>query len=192
MKLNRDFYLNNDVKEFAKLLLGKEIFVRNSAGLLFSGFIIETEAYEGITDKASHAYNNKRTERTETMYKEGGIVYVYLCYGIHFMLNIVSNKSNIPHAVLIRSIIPNIGFDFEKRNNIKYSNGPGKLTKLLGINYSFNGLSLQDDKIWIEDKGIYFDQSEITASKRIGVEYAQEDADLLYRYTVDNEIIKNF
>ena len=105
MKLKREFYLREDVVQIAKELLGKVLFT-NIGGKITAGIITETEAYAGITDRASHAYNNRRTARTEVMYAVGGTSYVYLCYGIHHLFNVVTNKKDIPHAVLIRAIKP--------------------------------------------------------------------------------------
>ena len=96
-KLEKEFYLSNDVAQIAKDLLGKELFVSNNNRFL-SGIIVETEAYSAINDKANHAYNNKKTKRTETMFMEGGTVYVYLCYGIHYLFNVVTNKIDIPEV----------------------------------------------------------------------------------------------
>src|SRR5688572_7863163 len=103
MKLKRDFYTREDVVLVAKELLGKVLCTKWN-GKTTSGIITETEAYEGITDRASHAYRGRRTERTEIMYSEGGTAYVYLCYGMHHLFNVVTNKKDIPHAVLIRAV----------------------------------------------------------------------------------------
>lgn len=189
MKLNKDFYSQIDVKMVAMQLLGKEFFVENN-DVIKSAFIIETEAYEGITDKASHAYGGKRTKRTETMFRDGGCAYVYLCYGMHYLFNVVCNKVDVPHAVLIRSVVPNLGFDENFKHKVNFSNGPAKLTKLMGIDKSFNSISLLGDKVWIEDKNVIVNENDIFKSKRIGVDYAQEDADLLYRYQIEFELIK--
>ena len=109
-KLSADFYQRDDVLLISHELLGK-VLCTNFHGKLTSGIIVETEAYAGITDKASHAYGGRRTKRTKTMYASGGTAYVYLCYGIHHLFNIVTNKENIPHAVLIRAIQPRVGID---------------------------------------------------------------------------------
>jgi len=189
MKLNKDFYTQNDVRMVAKQLLGKEIFVKKQNALV-SAFIVETEAYEGITDKASHAYGGKRTKRTEIMYAEGGCAYVYLCYGMHYLFNVVSNKVDIPHAVLIRAVIPNLGFDENVRYKAKFADGPAKLTKLMNIDKSLNGISLLESQIWIEDRNIKVFENDIIKSKRIGIDYAKEDSELLYRYQIEFELIK--
>jgi len=187
MKLNKNFYLGTDVVILAKQLIGKYLFTYFD-GILTGGIITETEAYEGISDKASHAYNNKRTQRTEVMFNEGGIAYVYLCYGIHSLFNVVTNKADIPHAILIRAIIPTHGLETMKmrlniKNIEKYKiDGPGKLTKALGIHYTNSGISLNGTQIWLENKKINIIEKEIIACKRIGVDYAKEDAQLPYRF----------
>ena len=192
MKLEQSFYCNTDVVDISKKLLGK-VLATNLSNHLTSGIIVETEAYAGIFDKASHAFNNKRTKRTEIMYKNGGIAYVYLCYGIHNLFNVITNINDIPHAVLIRAIEPLEGIkEMCRRRNIsnKYhlTDGPGKLTQALGIDKNCNGKSLQSDKIWIQDTGIKFLEKDILSSTRIGVDYAGKDAKLLYRFHVkDNK-----
>ena len=171
----------------AKELLGKYLFT-NFNGKKTGGIITETEAYNGIGDRASHAYGGKRTNRTEIMYCEGGIAYVYLCYGIHSLFNVVTNKKNIPHAVLIRSIHPVIGTGVmlkrRKRKTIDetFTNGPGSVAQALGIHYSQSGISLTGNEIWIESNGKVIDDSKIIISKRIGVEYSGDDVHLLYRF----------
>ena len=192
MKLENSFYCNTDVVDISKKLLGK-VLTTNLSNHLTSGIIVETEAYAGIFDKASHAFNNKRTKRTEIMYKNGGIAYVYLCYGIHNLFNVITNINDIPHAVLIRAIEPLEGIkEMCRRRNIsnKYrlTDGPGKLTQALGIDKNCNGKSLQSDTIWIQDTGIKFLEKDILSSPRIGVDYAGKDAKLLYRFHVkDNK-----
>jgi len=190
-KLNLSFYLKQNVLEISKQLLGK-ILVTNFNNTLTSGIIVETEAYAGVDDKASHAYNNKRTHRTEAMFMQGGICYVYLCYGMYHLLNIVTNKSNIPHAVLIRAIEPVEGIDVMcKRRKIKIANpnllnGPGKLSIALGINKKINKQSLMSNTIWIQDDDIQFNKKDILSSPRIRVDYAMEDAKLPYRFYINN------
>jgi len=192
MKLENSFYCNTDVVDISKKLIGK-VLVTNLSNHLTSGIIVETEAYAGIFDKASHAFNNKRTKRTEIMYKNGGIAYVYLCYGIHNLFNVITNVKDVPHAVLIRAIEPLEGIkEMYRRRKIskKYrlTNGPGKLTQALGIDKNCNGKSLQSDTIWIQDSGIKFLEKDILSSTRIGVDYAGKDAKLLYRFHVkDNK-----
>lgn len=199
-KLKKDFYVREDVVQIAKDLLGKYLFTKIN-GKLTAGIITETEAYAGITDKASHAYNNRRTQRTEIMFAEGGLTYVYLCYGIHHLFNVVTNVKDVPHAVLIRAVKPVEGIDMIlKRRNInlqkeisllltntknKISGGPGTVSQALGIKTQHSGLDLTGNKIWIEDKGIKIFEKDIVATPRIGVGYAAEDAKLLYRFVVN-------
>jgi DNA-3-methyladenine glycosylase len=194
MKLNRSFYTRQNVVEIARDLIGK-VLVTNFNGELTSGIIIETEAYEGVTDRASHAYGGRRTARTEVMFAEGGTAYVYLCYGVHSLFNIVTNKVDIPHAVLIRGIYPLEGFKLmkirtQKPDLLRGSGiGPGKVSKLLGIHYSHTGIDLLGDNIWLEDRGYNFKDALITGT-RIGVQYSGEDALLPYRFRVPEEKIK--
>jgi len=187
MKIPPSFYIKDDVVKIARELLGKYLFTHFN-GILTGGIITETEAYAGITDKASHAYDDKRTKRTEIMYYKGGTAYVYLCYGIHSLFNIVTNAENIPHAVLIRGIFPTLGEEIilkrvnKKKLSKEVTNGPGKVSKALGIHFSHSGLSLSGDKIWLEDKGIKIAKNEIKITKRIGIDYAGDDVKLPYRF----------
>ncbi len=190
VKISQSFYLNTDVEFIARSVLGKYLYC-NIEGMLCGGIITETEAYKGIEDKASHAYNGKRTERTQVMYEKGGIAYVYLCYGIHYLLNIVTADYNIPHAVLIRGIYPMIGIDYmlqrtnKNKSNYNLTNGPGKLSKALGITKELNGASYNGDDIWLEDEDLIIKPEDITSGPRIGVDYAKEDASLPYRYILN-------
>ena len=186
MKLQNDFYLRADVVQVARDLLGK-LLITKLNGIYTSGIITETEAYAGIADKASHAYANRRTQRTLTLYKTGGVAYVYLCYGIHHLFNVVTNAENIPHAVLIRSVEPVDGIQkMQKRRNQAAVNqlttGPGKLSQALGITTQLDGRSLQQNAVWVEDIGCAVEQDNIFSTKRIGVDYAGEDAKLPYRF----------
>ena len=193
MILPPSFYLNEDVVQVAKDLLGKVIITKID-GITTSGIITETEAYAGITDKASHAYGGRRTNRTEVMYARGGVAYVYLCYGIHHLFNVVTNVQDIPHAVLIRAIEPIIGIDamLHRRKKTKLqpqlTSGPGAMSMALGIHTSHTGLSLTKGVITLHDEGI--NVKDIVATTRIGVDYAKEDALLPYRfYIADNKFI---
>ena len=196
MKLDQSFYKRPDVVQIAKDLIGKVIYT-SFDGIITGGIITETEAYEGITDKASHAYNDRRTNRTEIMYGDGGFAYVYLCYGVHHLFNFVTNQQGIPHAVLLRGIYPIEGIPtMEKRINKKasqkgFSDGPGKLSKALAIKTNHTGLDLSGDKIWVEDNGISILKKEIIITPRIGVDYAGEDAALPYRFLIDFMAKKN-
>jgi len=187
-KLTKTFYIRDDVLQISKDLLGKVLCTRLN-GKITAGKIIETEAYSGAEDKASHAYGNRRTKRTQIMFRQGGVAYVYLCYGIHSLFNVVTNVEDIPDAILIRAIEPLEGIDImrRRRNLTKENNltaGPGTLSKALGIEYKHTGIDLCGDKIWIEDRGISIAQKDIITSKRIGVNYAGKDALLPWRFRV--------
>jgi len=189
LKLSRGYYVNEDVLHLAKDLLGKVLFT-NIQGEVSAGIIVETEAYFGISDKASHAYGGRRTNRTETMFSEGGVAYVYLCYGMHNLFNVVSSKINDPHAILIRAIEPLIGKELmEERRKMVFakpaiSSGPGSAAKALGIDRSFNAKDLTGNEIWIEDHQISMDDNEIMAVPRVGIAYAQEHAALPWRFYI--------
>ncbi|MBB6370094.1 DNA-3-methyladenine glycosylase [Chryseobacterium shigense] len=189
LKLPLSYYLNQDVIFLARNLLGKVLFTEIN-GDVTAGIIVETEAYFGVIDKASHAYGGRRTDRTETLYSQGGISYVYLCYGIHHLFNVVSSVEDEPHAVLVRAVEPLIGSEImELRRNMPaskaaISSGPGSAAKALGIDRSFNKKDLTENEIWIEDHGIKYSSDEIIAGPRIGVAYAQEDALLPWRFYV--------
>jgi DNA-3-methyladenine glycosylase len=189
-KIPKDFYQNINVTEIAVQLLGKQLFT-NINGELTGGIIVETEAYNGITDKASHAYGGRFTDRTKTMYKEGGVSYVYLCYGIHYLFNVVTGPLNCPQAVLIRAIEPLVGLDImlRRRNMTTFKpavcSGPGALSKALGITKGLNDEDLGGDKIWIEDVDCDVYSQKVLTAKRIGVDYAQEDALLPWRFYVE-------
>lgn len=189
MKLSEEFYQSKEVVSIARNLLGKYLFT-NINGEISGGYIVETEAYNGIIDKASHAFGNRLTNRTKTMYAAGGVAYVYLCYGIHEMLNVVTSVEGEPHAVLIRAVNPTEGMDLmlERRKMASIKNnitaGPGSVAKALGISRKMNGLSFQGEEIWIEDRGLVFTDDQVAAVPRVGVAYAKEDALLPYRFYV--------
>jgi DNA-3-methyladenine glycosylase len=190
------FYQRENVVVVARELLGKILFTQFD-GILTGGIIVETEAYAGVTDRASHAYGNKRTARTEVMYSDGGTAYIYLCYGVHSLFNVVTNKKNVPHAVLIRGIIPVAGIETMLRRLGKTSldknsgSGPGKLSKMLGIHFSHSGIDLTRKPlgnsgigIWLEDDGKKVQPDNIITGPRIGVNYAGSDALLPYRFRI--------
>lgn len=189
MKLPLDFYTHSDVLSITRDLLGKYLFTRID-GIVTGGYIVEAEAYNGIIDKASHAFGNRRTPRTETMYQHGGISYVYLCYGIHEMFNVVTSTEGEPHAVLIRAIVPTDGIEemlLRRNMSVLKPNitmGPGSVAKALGISRKINTFSLTGDTIWIEDRGLAFTDDEVKAVPRVGVDYAGADALLPYRLFV--------
>ena len=189
MKLPLSFYQRTDVVQVAHELLGKYLFT-NFDGMLTGGMITEVEAYEGTIDKASHAYGGRRTNRTEIMYADGGISYVYLCYGIHHLFNVVTHGKDTPHAVLIRAIKPTTGIDImllrrhKEKLNYTLTAGPGAMSEALGIKTKHNTTGLCGDQIWIEDKGIKLAESQISAGPRVGVGYAQEHALWPYRFWI--------
>ncbi len=189
MKIPVSFYHRNDVVAVARELLGKHLFTCID-GVVTAGYIVETEAYDGVIDKAAHSYGGKLTPRTKTMYAEGGIAYVYLCYGIHEMFNIVVSNEGDPRAILIRAIHPTIGVEEmlqrRKMNTLKpnITSGPGSVAQALGINRTLNGISLQSDILWLEDLGLSFADDDVAVVPRVGVAYAMEDALLPYRFYV--------
>lgn len=157
---------------------------------LTSGRIVELEAYAGVGDLASHASGGRRTKRNAIMYSQGGVSYVYLCYGIHHLFNVVTNQQGIPHAILIRALEPIEGISaMLKRTNKRVADhtltrGPGNVSKAMGISTSHSGLSLLNEKIFIADDGFRFERKLIKSSPRIGVDYAGPDAFLPYRFYI--------
>ncbi len=191
MKLEPSFYLGNNVVKTAKDLLGKVLFTRKG-GKTTAGIIVETEAYSS-REKGCHAYQNRRTERNAIMFGEGGHAYVYLCYGIHNLFNVVTNEAEEPEAVLIRALEPVEGTPLMVKRMAAASekgvtSGPGKLTKALGIDRTYNGKALWSDQLWIEDAGMRIAKSEILASPRIGIDYAGQDALLPWRFTIKGNV----
>ncbi|MEI8007351.1 MAG: DNA-3-methyladenine glycosylase [Bacteroidota bacterium] len=197
MILPYSFYSRNDVVLIAREMIGK-VLVSRFDGKTTSGVIYETEAYNGIVDKASHAFGGRRSPRTEIMYRDGGTAYVYLCYGVHSLFNVVTNKEDIPHAVLVRAVRPldNMKLMLERAGKSRFEkktgDGPGKVSALLGIHYSHTGISLlcipsnlKHDGIWIEDREIIVPDHAIAALPRIGVQYAGKDAKLPYRFRTE-------
>lgn len=189
-KLGAGFYSRQDVVQIARELLGK-VLCTQFDGIFTSGRIVETEAYNGIVDKASHSFGGRRTNRTEIMYAAGGTAYVYLCYGIHHLFNVVTNVKDTPHAVLIRAVEPLEGVEDmlirtgKKKLDFSLTRGPGNVSKALGIGTTHTGQGLfEDSGIWIADDGFALPSEEIIASPRIGVDYAGEDALLPYRFYV--------
>ena len=189
MKIPFSYYLNRNVRYLAKDLLGKVLYTAIN-GEITAGIITETEAYHGVTDKASHAYGGRRTNRTEIMYSAGGLSYVYLCYGMHNLFNVVSSIEGEPHAILIRAVEPLEGKEImERRRNMPagrpaISSGPGSAAKALGIDRTFNKKDLTGEEIWIEDHGLRYTQDQIAETPRVGVGYAAEDALLPWRFFV--------
>ena len=189
-KLSLSFYQDADVVGISKALLGKRLYSCFD-GELTAGIIVETEAYRGPEDRASHAYGNRRTARTETMFQAGGVAYVYLIYGIHQMFNVVTGPAETPHAVLIRGLEPVEGIDLmlQRRNrsklDTKLTAGPGSLAKAMGFHKSQSGLSLIGNQIWIEPAP-ELPEAEIIASPRVGIDYAEEWVDKPWRFWIKN------
>ncbi len=188
-KLSIDFYRRDDVARIAQELLGKYI-ITNFEQQYTVGRIVETEAYAGIIDKASHAYNNRRTARTEIMFGDAGHAYVYLCYGIHHLFNVVCNVAGKPDAVLIRGIEPVEGIDImqqrfqQNKFNSSIGRGPGNVSKALALSVKHTGLQLQQQELFLaEEKQVQFT---IMTSPRIGVDYAGDHAKWLYRFFIQD------
>jgi DNA-3-methyladenine glycosylase len=189
-KLGIDFYQRNNVLQIAKELIGK-VLVTKWDGIETSGRIVEVEAYNGIIDKASHASGGRRTNRNEVMYGKGGVAYVYLCYGIHHLFNVVTNERETPHAILIRALEPLKGIEkMLKRTNKKQldntlTRGPGNVSRALGISFKHHsGLSLLSKDLFIADDDFVLKTKDLAASPRIGVDYAGDDASLPYRFYI--------
>jgi len=188
-KLGLSFYDRKDVVLIARELLGK-ILNTQFDDVHCSGRIVETEAYRGVRDRASHAFGGKRTTRSEDLYGEPGTVYVYICYGMHHLFNVITNKKNIPHGVLIRALEPMEGVEQMLIRTGKLSadftltKGPGNLSRALGMSKLQTGGNLFSKDIYMEDDGLRYKKDEIVVTKRIGVESALEDAELPYRFIV--------
>jgi DNA-3-methyladenine glycosylase len=189
--LDVSFYTTDDVVGLARELLGKVIYTAVN-GRVTAGIISETEAYHQ-DEKACHAYNGKHTGRTRMLFREGGSAYVYLCYGLHHLFNIVTGPEGVAQAVLVRGILPFKGVDImlERRQMVKMqrnlSAGPGTMSQALGITTDLNGASLSGPYIWLEDAGIGIGSEDVLVSKRIGVDYAGRDAELPWRFNLASE-----
>jgi DNA-3-methyladenine glycosylase len=196
MKLSPNFYLREDTLIVAKELIGKYVFTKID-GLITGGMIVETEAYIGPLDAGSHSFNNRKTAKNATMYEEGGVTYLYICYGIHDMLNIVTGPADSSHAILIRAIEPLIGTDLMqlRRGNMplnRLAKGPGSLAKALGLNKSHNQESLQGDKVWIEDQGVIIRPELIKATARVGLSCAEPYFSIPWRFIIKgNPFVSN-
>ena len=189
MILQQEFYWRNDVVEVSRDLLGK-VLCSNPDNHLAKAVITETEAYAGVTDKASHAYGGRRTKRTEPMFGKGGTAYIYLCYGIHHLFNVVVGDVGVPLAILIRAAVPTEGIDAMRHRLNRPDTaeielkGPGILSKALGIRTDLTGTSLLENRIWIEDQEKAVRPQDITVGPRVGIDYAEEDARRPYRFRI--------
>ncbi len=194
MKLSKKFYAGGDTVAIARDLLGKLLVVPDEAGRRVSGMIVETEAYLGVADRAAHSYGGRRTARNEATYLAGGHAYVFFIYGMYFQLNVVTGPRDHPHVVLIRAVEPVEGIEImrERRGPMKDRNltsGPGKLCIALDIDRSLNTADLRGDNIWVE-KYRSFSSENVAVGKRIGIDYAGEDADKPWRFWVrGNEFV---
>lgn len=189
-RLSREFYTRGDTLKIARDLLGKLIVVPDGRGTRVTGMIVETEAYLGEIDRAAHSYGGRRTPRNEATYSVGGNVYVFFVYGMYYQLNIVCGAVDSPHVVLIRAAMPVEAIEImrTRRGAMKDRNltsGPGKLCIAFGIDRGFNGEDLSDDRIWLEDYKS-FSKSQIAVGKRIGIDYAGEDAEKPWRFWVED------
>jgi DNA-3-methyladenine glycosylase len=192
MKLDKDFYQGTNVVKIARNLLGKGLFTRID-GIVTGGIIVETEAYSW-KERGCHAFDARKTQRNAIMFEKGGYAYVYLCYGIHYLFNVVTNVTGTPDAVLIRALEPLQGIEEmklrrgERVTDFHLTSGPGKLSKALGIDRSFNGKFLTDNDVWIEDLGKKMMSKNIDVTPRIGIDYAGEDALLPWRFNIKGNL----
>jgi DNA-3-methyladenine glycosylase len=193
-KLPREFYTRSDVLAVARDLLGTKLVVANRNGRRVAGIIVETEAYRGPDDRASHAYGGRRTNRTETMYGVGGTAYVYFVYGMYNQFNVVTNVENIPHAILVRAIEPVEGLDIMRRrrkgrSEYELTSGPGRLCLALGIDRGLDKADLLGDRVWIE-AGASISPRQIARGPRVGIDYAEQWVTKPWRFWVkDNPFV---
>ncbi|MFA7159485.1 MAG: DNA-3-methyladenine glycosylase [Kiritimatiellia bacterium] len=188
-RLSESFFLGPDVIEISRKLLGKVLCSRSPSGRITGGVIVETEAYAGAGDRASHAFGNRRTGRTAVMYRRGPVAYVYLCYGLHWLFNIITNVEGVPHAVLVRALQPVRGAALMARRrgldkgDPRVASGPGAVSRALGITGAHSGESLLGRRIWVE-RGRSIPPDMVCSSRRIGVSYAGRDARRPWRFFI--------
>jgi DNA-3-methyladenine glycosylase len=194
MKLPRDFYTRSDVLEVARDLLGKKLVVKARNGARVAGIIVEIEAYRGPEDRASHAYNGRRTTRTETMYGIGGTAYVYFVYGMYNQFNVVTGAPDTPHAILVRALEPIEGLDVMRRrrrgrSEYELTSGPGRLCLAMGIDRKLDQADLLGGRVWIE-AGASISPRQIARGPRIGIDYAEKWITKPWRFWVrDNPFV---
>lgn len=186
--LTRDFYLRNG-NVVAPELLGKKL-IHDSPEGITEGIIVEVESYIGPLDKDSHAFQNKRTPRTEVQFGMGGYAYIYTIYGLHSCFNVVTNHENCPEVVLVRALEPANGIELMKKrrktqNLTALCNGPGKLCQAMGITKHHYGYDLCNSTLRIES-GLTISPSQILVSPRINIDYAEECTDFMWRYFLGN------
>lgn len=185
--LDASFYRRESVVTVARDLIGKVLYTRLD-GRVTAGMIVETEAYSW-KERGCHAYNNRMTARNAVMFGDGGHAYVYLCYGMHNLFNVVTNREGKADAVLIRALQPVEGLTIMQRRSAenegaRITSGPGKLTRALGIDRKHNGIALNAKRVWLEDSGMPISRKHFESSARIGIDYAGEDALLPWRFTM--------
>ena len=160
-KLDESFYDRTDVLKISRELLGK-ILITHFEGVITSGRIVETEAYVGKDDRACHAFGGKRTARMEAVYGPPGTIYIYICYGMHFLFNVVTNKKDIPHVILIRAVEPMEGIPTMLKRTGKpvldytLTKGPGNVSRALGMHKEHSGSNLLSGDIYIADDGLKY------------------------------------
>jgi DNA-3-methyladenine glycosylase len=186
--LARNFYTRSDVLLIARELLGQVLVVPARSGTRVAGMIVETEAYRGPADCASHAYGGRRTKRTETMYRIGGTAYVYFVYGMYYQFNVVTNAAEIPHAVLVRALEPVEGVELMRERRLtrvdrNLASGPGKLCVALGIDRALDGADLLGERVWIE-AGRRVPAAAVAAGPRVGIDYAGDWAEKRWRFWI--------
>jgi DNA-3-methyladenine glycosylase len=186
VKLPREFYTHPDVVAVARRLVGRLLVVPARGGQRVSGIIVETEAYRGPEDRASHAFGGRRTPRTETMYARGGTAYVYFVYGMYYQFNVVTAGEDVPHAVLVRALEPIEGLSLMRRrrgggSDRSLTSGPGKLCIALGIDRRLDRADLLGDRIWLEE-GPRIPASRIASGPRVGIDYAEAWVDRPWRF----------
>jgi DNA-3-methyladenine glycosylase len=194
VRLGRAFYARSDTLAVARALLGKRLVVPTSEGARVSGRIVEVEAYLGAEDKAAHSYRGRRTARTETMYREGGTVYVFFVYGMHHQFNVVTGPEGVPTAVLVRAVEPEEGIEIMRERRAvskerELTSGPGKLCKALGIDRSFDGEEMTTSRrVWLEDAGVRPRARDVAEGARIGIAYAEEYALKPWRFWIKGNV----
>jgi DNA-3-methyladenine glycosylase len=188
IKLGKDFYHRSDTIAMAQELLGKMLFT-NIDHQLTGGIIVETEAYMGVVDSSCHTYNNRKTKSNATMYQQGGVAYMYICYGIHDMLNIVTGNEGDSQVILIRALEPTVGIEVmkERRGGVpvnRLSKGPGSLAKALRLTKKFDNYSLMGEEIWIEENDVLLPENKIISSPRIGLNCSEPYLSMPWRFTI--------
>jgi len=190
-KLTHSYYQQTDVVALARDLLGKMLYTKID-NKITAWIITETEAYRGYEDCACHSHIKRCTPRTQVMFEDWGHAYVYLCYGVHIMFNIVTNHTDHADAILIRAIHPIIWMDLIQArigsvwSDIYFINWPGKVTKAMGITRSDYGIDLTWDRIWLEDVWVIVDHNDVSIWPRVWIDYAWDDALLPRRFQLLN------